>query len=189
MVKRAGVTGRLVMRTAAAARLTTPGPGIDEILNHSVPPAMIATAGPERSGSSIGVPVPMNTTRVPTGLAATAKPAAGAGMSVDAELNFALKWETPFAPKIPLNPLVPVTSREKSICWPLRIPLNVIVLPCCVSLKEMRLPSILPSSKATAWVRDVLIPVAGSLGPWLTQPVTAAPSGFKTNVHGANPTS
>src|SRR5688572_24474427 len=46
---------------AAATRRTTPGP---KSMRYGVPLTTIAVAGPERSGSGLGVPVPSKTTRV-----------------------------------------------------------------------------------------------------------------------------
>src|ERR1044072_4925481 len=48
-------------RSAAAARRTTPGPASTR---YGVPFTTTATAGPERSGSALGVPVPSTTTLV-----------------------------------------------------------------------------------------------------------------------------
>src|SRR5687767_9906015 len=46
---------------AAAILRTTPGP---KSMRYGVPSTTIAVAGPERSGSGLGVPVPSRTTRV-----------------------------------------------------------------------------------------------------------------------------
>src|SRR5690348_10191311 len=83
-------------RAALAARRTIPGPAstrYDEL------PTMIATAGPDRSGSAFGVPVPSTTTRVAGG---------GEGIVEETPMTPAAR-----ADHIPAKRITPLRSRGR----------------------------------------------------------------------------
>ena len=67
------------LRVAAVARRTTPAPASKR---YAAPLTTIAVAGPERSGSGSGVPVPRKTTCVAGGAVAAPPAAAGTGVQV-----------------------------------------------------------------------------------------------------------